>query len=142
MPWYSPSAQSTIEPEKTYASIHAKPSNVLVKTSQVPKISCILHLTSQMEYHLFNGTTFSEESPLTSIKFSHQCTLYNLMTRERAAWETLKSCLQLQNLNDKSKQELNGQQCFVNCQQQSPSFFYTKEMNSENMLSTLKASLW
>jgi hypothetical protein len=85
------------QPEETSVSEHVKLSSISAKTSQEPNPSYVLHTTCQMEYLPPNGTISSEENQLISTRYSPPCTLSNLMMRERATWETLRSYLQWQN---------------------------------------------
>jgi len=73
-----------------------RPLSNLGKISPVSKLSCKLPITSQKEFPSPSGIAFPEEKLLISTQSSPQCTMYNLMKRERAAWEMLRLCLKSQ----------------------------------------------
>ena len=119
---------------------HVKPCNNLVRTYLESNHSYGLQITSMMEYPPLSGTGYSEVKPSTSIRFSCQCILSNLMKGEKEAWEQLRLCLQWQSQNDKLKLGQSGQRNSGDYQKQSLSFPPTKERNCLNMLNTLKVS--
>ena len=139
MPWYSPTKQTITVGETTAYGI-VKPFNALVTTSLEPDPYCKLPSTCLRESLLPNGIKSSRANPSTSIKSSCQCTLFNLMTREKVMWATLESYLLLQNPNAKFKQVQSGQQPSVDLQKQSLSFSPIEKKNSKNMQSTLRVS--
>ena len=129
------------QPGEKFVSKHIKPFRSSAKTSQKQNLSYELHITSQIEFLHPNGIKSSEESQSTSTRSSPPCTMLNLMMRERAAWETLKLCLQSLNPNVKSKLEQSGQQPFTDYQELLLSFSPIKKMSLGSMVNTLKASL-
>ena len=125
-------------PEEVAASQLAKPCSSSAKTYQELRPSCELPATSLKASLQPNGTEFFEANPSTSIKSSHQCTLSNLMRRERAAWEELKLFSPWQNRSDKSGLDQNGRQPLDECQKRSLSFSPTGGRNYTTTQNTSK----
>ena len=118
----------------------AKPSSNSVRTCQESKPSFELLATSPKESLHHSGTGSFEENQLTSTKSSRQCTLSNLMKRERDMWEELRLFLPWQNPSDRSKQEENGRQRSDGWRRQWYSYSPIGRRNYPNMPSTSKAS--
>ena len=129
-----PSAQR----EEPAASRLVELSSSSAKTYQELRPSCELPATSLKASLQPNGTEFFEANPSTSIKSSHQCTLSNLMRRERAAWEELKLFSPWQNRSDKSGLDQNGRQPLDECQKRSLSFSPTEGRNYTTTQNTSK----
>ena len=111
-----------------------------IETSPRPNFLSKSLPVHQAEFPLRNGNESSKAKQSTSIKSSHHSTMLSLMKRERVAWETRKSVLELQRRRKEYGQQQNGPQHGDVLQKSSSSPSPIDERSSLNMVTILNQS--